>query len=1151
MATLEVHDGRGRIEYVSISRENPALFGTDPQCDVVLADPAALPFHGRFRWKGERFKVESMPEAQYLVVNGKKVLSSSFRQGDELVIGRCRIFMLNPDDGLADDDDEKTRVQTKPEILGLLDGDWARDPSAESEGGTVAAPAEPPPPKLIPRRGFRGTPAQSGPAAATTPKSVPASGVKALLAALKTSGAPPGEEKILTSPLVLGLLASLVLLGAMGYGLWGIIAKRAVDNQYRASMDLFNDGDFLSALRGFDSFLKAYPTEPRADKVRVLRALADVKQFTTGGGPVWTDALEAARSMVKNVGTLEEYRDSSADLGETVIKIAEGLADRAKASGDAKSLDLARSAVALHDQIAGAAALAARARTRLPNKLADAEAAVAKTVARTEALAEMDAGILAKSAADVFAARDRLVARYPDLADDRAVVERLVKGNELLRLAVTFDSSIRPAEALAAPDPLGPPTSLVLRRGPESKPNAAPTLIFALAEGFAYGLDGATGKPLWHVPVGLSSPFVPIPLAGSEPTVLYVDSRHDELCRAEARTGALIWRLALEEPVADAPLVLGNQVYQTTPSGKLLQIDLATGELRGTLDTHRPLTRAAAHDESGRFLYVLADEASLFVLQRNPLSCVGVEYLGHAPASIACAPLRLGRYLIVVENRTFKDGRWRVFLLEEEGPGLKEVQSLPRPGWTWSQPTSLGSVIWATEDRGGLTAYSVGPYDAKAPLQPVATLAPDAESSGPAFARARTEREVWISSGRTARHDLDAERGKMLTPWTFVAAGPALAPIQTAAGLAVLTHQAPGGRAVNLWGLNAGNGKVVWRTILGAPWVSPPTPAASDGSLVTIGRDGAPLALSPGLLAEGGFVEATLPEPGGTDIPATDLPRLEIKGLTVILPSSHADSILVREGDGNARRVELPAPLAARPLVVDDALLIPATDGRMYLIDPSTGGATADPYVPPFDRAKPTVWLSPLRIDDGAIAAPDASGRIRRLAVRSDPRPRLVATGEEADLAEPIVADPAATSASLIVATADGKIHALSNRDFSPLGAWPLKAPRALGPVTVGDNVLVVDRTGRQTCHGPDGTPLWSVPVAEGPPIGAPIAHDETYEFLTADGSLHRRSLADGGGLDRIPLETLPAGAPLTIGDALMIPCAPGTLRPFVAEKIR
>src|SRR5947209_7564951 len=112
MATLEVHDGRGRVEYVSIGREAPALFGTDPKCDIVINDSQAQPFHGRIRWRRGKFKVEAFPDVPSLEVSGKKVLSTSFRQGDEVRVGAYRIFMLNPEDGPVDI--EKTRVQPRP-----------------------------------------------------------------------------------------------------------------------------------------------------------------------------------------------------------------------------------------------------------------------------------------------------------------------------------------------------------------------------------------------------------------------------------------------------------------------------------------------------------------------------------------------------------------------------------------------------------------------------------------------------------------------------------------------------------------------------------------------------------------------------------------------------------------------------------------------------------------------------------------------------------------------------------------------------------------------------------------------------------------------------------------------------------------------------
>ena len=187
---------------------------------------------------------------------------------------------------------------------------------------------------------------------------------------------------------------------------------------------------------------------------------------------------------------------------------------------------------------------------------------------------------------------------------------------------------------------MGPPTSLVLRSAEAGKPTppaSSGESVHAIADGFAYGLDAATGAPLWQVPVGLSSPFPPRAIAGGEPSALVFDSRHDELVRLDARTGALIWRQALEEPIADPPLVLGNQILQATKRGKLLLIDLPSGEVRGTLDLHLPLTRTPVGDESGEYLYVLAESDCLFVLKRDPLECASVVYLGHAAGSLPCA----------------------------------------------------------------------------------------------------------------------------------------------------------------------------------------------------------------------------------------------------------------------------------------------------------------------------------------------------------------------------------------------------------------------------------------------------------------------------------------------------------------------------------
>ena len=292
----------------------------------------------------------------------------------------------------------------------------------------------------------------------------------------------------------------------------------------------------------------------------------------------------------------------------------------------------------------------------------------------------------------------------------------MTQANELIRRAVKVDPARQPAATTPRREPLGLPTSLVLRSTAE-RPAGAPapeSIAYALADGFAYALDAATGAPHWQLSVGLSAPFAPQPVAG-DATVLVVDARHDELLRLDARTGKLIWRHELGEPVESPPLVLGEQLYQLLPSGSLVVIALKSGEQQATVNLGVPLSQAPVSDEQGRFLYVLGRRDSLFVLARDGLACLAVEYLGHEEGSIPCPPVRIGRFLIVIENDRPTESRWRVLILDEEGAKVRQVQQIDVPGWNWGIPASSGSVIWATGDKGGVEAFALGDYASNAP----------------------------------------------------------------------------------------------------------------------------------------------------------------------------------------------------------------------------------------------------------------------------------------------------------------------------------------------------------------------------------------------------------------------------------------------------
>ncbi len=1170
MATLEIHDSEGHVEYRTIQQDRQTLIGSDPGCDIVLLnDPSIMPIHGRIRWRNGRYKVEATPEGRSIEVDGKKVLSSSFRQGAELRLGSYRIFFVTPDDGPANF--EKTKVQGRPEtgkpagLAGAFGGEVA-PPSVEtpfdeleqalSFGGLVQeSTSSSDPDQESPSRS--GSPSGQGRTSrdrsANAPKfsfgAIPGMIGRGITSVIVGRDQAPGEERVVSSPVVIGLVLAIVLLVGAGFALFGIISQIAAGRSFANAEQAFREGNYQDAIDQFDAYLESYPAHLSVNDARVMSGLAGIRRFTTGNS-AYANALEEAAAMSSTFASnpsFEKYRD---ELADTVLEIAEGLTADALRTAEAEPLSLAQRAVNLHDEIAGDNAEAIRTNARFPLRLEAARAAVVKAQIRSDALSDMDRALSAGDPETTYDARDLLVLRYADLATDAEVLDRIDQANELIRSKVSVDLTSREASATPVADRLGPPTSLVLR-SQDDPPDPNSPVVFALADGHAYALDGTNGAPLWHVPVGLDSPFSPIAIPGAQGDVLVVDAIHDDLIRLEGRTGRLLWRQGLGEPVRDRPLILGNQIAQPTPGGRLLLIDLIRGRLQAAVDFGQPIAQAPITDPLGERFYTTGFKDVVFIVTRDPLECVSVQYTGHPAGSILCPPARLDRYFVLPENHLPEAGQWSIFVIDEEGLKLTLRQRVPIQGWTWDTPEASGQIAWSVADRGAIVAYSVGPYDVAEPFKQLAEVKAEGDRLGPSFGQARTDRELWVNSGRSARYELNAEAGTLSQRWTLAQAGPAIAPPQVlgppqmSQPLLVLTQAPETGSGASLWGIEPRGGRVLWRTVLGAAWPDEPLPGSDGESLESLTEMGDRLILPTDQLAEGGFVTQSLPKPGERRLPIGRLNRFEIPGATVIVPSRNADHLFVRPSDSTSfTQVDLPAPLAASPLIWNDAMLVPAVDGRAYLIDPITGAPAADPLLSSFDRDDPILWLDPVLMDENAVALAERDGTIRRLILDTTDRPRLVVSAE-VKLNSPPVSPPASTGDTLIVATADLRLRILAARDLSAAGAAQLDAPVTQGPA--GDLetgiVLVLDAAGTIIAYGPGGQRLWTVPLDDAPAAGRPKITGNDLWLLTIDGTLHHRSLSDGTIIQRIETATIPAGGPTLLGDSLAIPVSPGTIR--------
>jgi outer membrane protein assembly factor BamB len=132
------------------------------------------------------------------------------------------------------------------------------------------------------------------------------------------------------------------------------------------------------------------------------------------------------------------------------------------------------------------------------------------------------------------------------------------------------------------------------RKGPvDSRPSIAGDVVVATAGGALFALDGATGNPLWSVPVGEKR----LRGAGDDghTTVATLGSAAggDSLVVAVDRSGAVL-RKWTPEPDVGVPAVISNVVFVPWGNQYVSALDVASGNETGRLLTRTVVSRAIA-----------------------------------------------------------------------------------------------------------------------------------------------------------------------------------------------------------------------------------------------------------------------------------------------------------------------------------------------------------------------------------------------------------------------------------------------------------------------------------------------------------------------------------------------------------------------------
>ena len=1146
MAHLELHGSGTKVQSVDLPKAGNLLIGSDAVCDIQILDTEVQPIHARLRIQQGQMQVEATPEGKSFRHNGRRVAQCMVAAGDELGFGgyRAIYFAGEPDSKPAQKPVEKPVQKPAPAPAPTPQKSAAARP--EPVKAKPAAPVElswedfsepvPVSPKTVktsakPEK-ISDSSASSAPLSAQTGQR---SWLDRLLGKASVKPLNQGEpivavaggrglttfadeeatgRKLATAPLIVLLVMTLTGLSATAFGLWWVIDRTRANRAFDSGIAAYENGDFRSASERLTGFLRMRPEEKRSSKAHVLETLSRVRELTSGASPQLAGGLTIALKELPPLVDEPAWKDLQMDTSEAVATLTRDLAAKAKQNGSVETVDQARSAYRLHTELAGDAAAQQRTRLKVDQFMAEAEAAVAKGEARTQALAAMDDALKARDSQSVFQTRDGLLAKYPELLTDSVISKKLETANQQVQENVKLLKISREASREEFPKTLGLPQTLFTRGAftdsetvrLESPP--APNQIAVVSGGgLIVGLDQRSGSVLWQRPSGSQSGFEPLLIPEeSPPSVLAYDDRDQSILRLALADGKLIWRQPLGDTPRTAPLVLGNRLILALPvKGQLVWVDLGTGRVNDGLDLKWPLTGSVIASANNQTLYVPADQSVLFMIQVEPKACLRSIYLGHRTTALRVPPIRSGRFLIFPENRDLNLGSLQTWLIDDRGTNMQRLQQEPLEGWSWFKVGQQGNLLWASHDRGGFSIFSIGDYTLAKPLSKVGHSAATKSPSHSTSTISVGQREALVLDRTIKHYRLDPQSGRLdvLRSWELPDGLPAssIKKFDDYVYLVFLSVNRDLGRTV--MAIDLRQDQPLWTTSWGLP-LELANPSVIDSKLSWLDPSGQMIDSGLKQSDESVAVEwksrPLKPGPQSGEAGASEIEQRWVwhddGTLRIGLSDSHPNQIQIQEpGQPQPHTLTLPIPTRLAPVKLDNLLFIAGEGGEVAIASAEDGSPKGQPFVPDYEKSALWSWSAIVVLEDRSVVLADTTGRLVRLVVEQDP-PRLRQTARvqvEGKFAGTLVS----TGRAVLALLADGSVFSLAGRDLSVQTKWTF--PGAGTRLTrVSDNksmifhptgiVRVIDASGQSEIESKTASVM---------PLGKPLLKSNQLVWLT------------------------------------------------------
>jgi len=776
------------------------------------------------------------------------------------------------------------------------------------------------------------------------------------------------------------------------------------------------------------------------------------------------------------------------------------------------------------------------------------------------AIADIDKAVAQGDPQAAYDIRRELLREYPALVHDAALA------TATRAISAAQQSAVRTTEESVAADSTPPasPVSATITLGErvtkESLPGMDNGVFVTVVAGSAYGIRLTDGQILWQRRLGMAADGLPTPITAVPATAeasadwFVVSPAANELCRLDASTGQLRWRLPLEGPVAGSPVLAGKSLVVATRAGRLHVIDPESGTSVRQIHLPQPVAVAPAVDAARGIIYQPADHSNLFVLELKSGRCLDVVHLGHAEGSITASPSPASGVLLAPINDRAKTASLRVYGVAESGAEtspsgeagsggrLQLLQEFRVRGQLHTSPVVAGRNVVAVTDLGAVYAFELSAADRDKPL--ISTLQRKETIADPLTSYCLLqEGRLFLADSQLTRFDVRTAEGRLAPRWVSSEDSAFLQAPLLRGDAIIHVRRREGQPGVIVAAVHSDDGRTLWQNRIATP------PAAS--SILTNGGKQVTAVHSTGavfrLEIDGLKSDAVHDEPAMTadffGRPVDTVLGLDDGVLLLAAGAGDKHLALCSASDANGRCVQraLPEELACPPSLYAGAVLAPCVPGHLYLYDPQTGEMRAAPFQPALKPGTQLAWNTPAVTEGGRVAVSDGRGTLFSLAMESSPKPHWKAVAH-VKLPEALSRPLASIGDLLFVVDQTPAVAAYEMPDLKARESLPLDQPCIWGPVGVGQHILLATAAGRLACYDGSAKRVWEVDLPDSPPAGVAAVDQERFLVSTAGGVLWWIGAADGQELGRIDVQRPLACAPVAIGRDVVVAGCDGSL---------